>query len=167
VISCYQPLALNGDSVIALDLVEGEKQWQTSARNPLQITDMDNGFIIVFDDSIVKRLDLHGDEMWRYKFPSRTVRTIIPCEGFICVPRGNSGIRHIRSGQTGENIEDVDIDNVFGIYSDVYVRNVNTKVEIVEPDNLSTMWEVDVPYQLSYWNFARYRDILLIHYGRE
>lgn len=167
VVSCYQPLTLNRDGVIALDLVEGEKQWQTSARNPLQITYIDNGFIIVFDDSTVKRLDLHGDETWRYKFPSRTVRTVIPCEGFICVPRGNLGIRHIRSSQTGENIEDVDIDYVFGVYSDVYVRNVNTRIEIIERDTLSTIWEVDVPYQLSYWNFARYEDIFLIHYGRE
>ncbi len=158
---------LLGDVVITYDLFSGEKQWDISSQSTDQIASLDNAYIIAFNDSFVRRVESDGDEIWRYKFPSRTARTIIPCEDFLCIPRGRGGIRHIRSPQTGKNLEDIEIEDVMAVYSDVLIRNVDTTVKVLDRETQATIWSVQVPYKLSYWRFIRYEDILLINYGED
>ena len=162
ILPCRQ--SLTGDVVIAYDLLSGEELWEESAQNIDEIRPITDSYIIVFNDSDVKRLNYSGDVIWQYEFTSRNIRTVIPCGNFICIPASNTGLRYIRSIETGANIQDVEMEYIFAIYPDFAVRNQTNQVEIIEQETQSSIWMTQVPYQLSYENFLRYEDILLMQY---
>lgn len=154
-----------GDIVIAYDLLNGEELWQESARSIDEVRHINDSYIIVFDDSDVKRIDYSGDVIWQYEFTSHSVRTVIPCGDFICIPRSNTGLHYIRSVETGANVQDIEMEYIFALYPDIIVRNQENRVEIVDSATQSVIWSTQVPYQLSYEHFLRYEDMLLIQYA--
>lgn len=163
VLPCEQ--LLSGDVAIAYDLVSGEEEWQESANSIDEIINLPDGYIFVFNDSDVKMVDYSGDVIWHYEFTSRNVRTIIPCGDFICIPEGDTGLSYIYSAGTGTNVQNIEMENILAVYPDIFVRNVATSVEVFNSETQSIIWITPVPYQLTYENFTRYNDILLIHYA--
>jgi outer membrane protein assembly factor BamB len=157
-----------GSGYIALDLATGQEHWRFRTRNSFQSIGIDDGFIVVFGDSFIRRIDNSGRSIWRSdKFPSLSMRAVFPYGDNLYAPfrtSGQAGI-HVISIHTGEISYSIDGENIVGVWDDLILKVEQNSLVATHPTNESVLWSIelgDFDYIPEYDDVLRYQNLIIL-----
>lgn len=160
-------------ALLAFDLLTGGETWHSEANNGFQIVAVDDGYLAVFRDTTVRKIDPSGQTVWEApEFVTRSMRAVFPQNDLIYAPfrtNNHAGI-YIMSLQTGEIIQTIEDENIIGIFDEFRLRHTHhSTIEMVDVENESVIWSTPIltpNYMPSFTDIDKINDVLLFYTGR-
>lgn len=167
-------LGIIDGNFIALDLFTGHESWYSGADGGLQVINVGDGYLVVFDHIIVKKLNYTGRTVWETRqFPSRSMDAVFPQDGLIYAPfrtADNASVLML-STQTGQLLENIEDENIIGIFNDFIVRHTDRDtIEVMDAENEHVIWSTSIMvagYKPSFKDVNRINNVLLLYSRRE
>ncbi|MBZ0098197.1 MAG: hypothetical protein K8F30_03895, partial [Taibaiella sp.] len=161
-------------SLTSLNLMSGEQTWVSQINNVYQITTIKDGYLAVFDDSLIRKINFVGEKIWDSEpFSSRSMRAVFPQGDIIYAPfktSTNSGV-YVVSQETGHIIDTSKDANIIALFDDYVVKKIDgNTIQVIQTQNQEMKWSISshIPgYNLSFVDVQRSGDILLLYSGRE
>jgi outer membrane protein assembly factor BamB len=158
---------------VALNLQTGEIVWKTLGAQSFQILAVDDGYLAVYGDSYIGKLDYTGKFIWESeRFPSRAMRAFYVRGDTIYAPfstQPEKGV-YLLSQQTGQVTNTISDKNAVVSLNTVNINWLgDNQIAIVDNRNEKTLWVTNrpsMPYYAQFTYFEQIDDVLLIYSGQ-
>jgi outer membrane protein assembly factor BamB len=165
-------LGIVGNHFVALNLQTGEIVWKKLGAQSYQILAVDDGYLAVYGDSFIGKLDFAGNSIWESEqFPSRAMRAFYVRGDTIYAPFSilpEDGV-YLLSPQTGQIINTIVDKNAAVTLNTVHINWFgDNQIAIVDNRTGKTIWTTNrptMPYYAPFTYFEQIDDVLLIYSG--